>query len=769
MRLLAPDALRDDQKQVLDACRAWLPAGAVCVNVMVGAEPWDVRPLVLSGSQVLLYRFSRPLPELRCKNYAAELEGFTVLPACPITVVRPHPAAQFLAVRPFEQSTLALDLESGSREAGPGNILLAQQAIRCVRDMRSRNLVHGHLCPENIAIVQGELRLLDPIFGAVNGPAGGTLAPEISGQEELAHPTDLFGLGVVLRALLGSVLPEPQSQVLKRLLLPSPKQRPSLEEVEEAFGGASAAKAPSSSGKLVKRPSGNQPSSGAPSPSAAPAAAASQRRSPLVTLVLLAAIVAAAGYFVRIRYPKAYFGLARNIPILAPQRSEVLERDWESGDRVKMLAVARAAVLEHNPAAENAIIDSILAGANPPDTSPRLMRVAFNGLWRDSLARGDQEAVIALTVAPLLRQGLDEIPPLNTLHPAVVLAVAAEMSPSNPAEPLKKIPLSTFANLPDVVGGAFRQLGELGVSSVGAPEAIGLASIITGAFEPAAFEAFIGSDTNPKIVIAKVAIIRPIISKNDTAAAQLLATLRDRGGEFGQVLSWFDIEDLAKWSRLPSQDKISIVLNQLPRELSQAQYADLMTFPLPGVREQSAAALKQRFLKESDTNLLLTLSGEGNRLTREQTIAIVSALTLEPSKRVPFIAAWFGLKPAPDTVLLLLLARGGYDSTDTFNLEAARYLRRSQWRATTDMLKLLAQHPEPLARTLAYVRLDPKDDQQRKILQDRISAEKDKGLLKMVMAKLSSDLPSATTAAPAVAPASAQPATQPSPAAPKGK
>lgn len=764
MRLLAPDALRDDQRQMLDSYRPWLPPGAVCVNVMVGTEPWDIRLLVLSGSQVSLYRFSRHLPELRCRTYAAELEGFSVLPACSISVVSPHPAAQFLAVRPYEQATLAIELESGAREAGPGNLPLVQQVMRCVRDMRSRNLVHGHLCPENIAWVHGELRLLDPIFGAASGATGGTLAPEISADQELSHPSDLYGLGVVLRALLGTALPEEQGQVLKRLLLPSPKQRPSLEEVEEAFGGPSSAKGASSSGKLVKRPSASVSDSRAGRAPLPPAPVFVQRRSPLFTLFLLAVLVAAAGYFVRLRYPKAYFALARNIPVLASQRSEDFERDWESGDRARMLTVARAAVLDNNPAAENAIIDSILAGANPPETSPRLMRVAFNAVWRDSLARGDQEAVIALTVAPMLRQGLDEIPPLSSLHPAVVLAVAAEMSPANPGDPLKKIPLSTFARLPDVVGGAFRQLGELGVSSVGSPEAIGLASIVTGAFEPAAFDAFIGSDSNPKIVIAKVAIIRPIISKNDAAATQLLVTLRDRGGEFGQVLSWFDIEDLAKWSRLPSQDKLSIVLNQLPRDLSQAQYADLLTFPLPGVREQAAAALKQRFFKDADTNLLLTLSGEGNRLTREQTIAIVSALTLEPSKQVPFIAAWFGLKPAPDTVLLLLLARGGYDSTDTFNLEAARYLRRSQWSATTDMLKLLAQHPEPLARTLAYVRLDPKDDEQRKILQARISAEKDKGLLKMVMAKLSSDLPSG---APAATPAADQ---QPPPAAPpKGK
>ena len=164
------------------------------------------------------------------------------------------------------------------------------------------------------------------------------------------------------------------------------------------------------------------------------------------------------------------------------------------------------------------------------------------------------------------------------------------------------------------------------------------------------------------------------------------------------------------------------------------------------MREQAAVELKKRFFRDADGNLLLTLSGPGNRLTREQTIALVSALALDPAKRTPFVTAWFGLKPAPDTALLILLARSGYDSTDTFNLEASRYLRRTQWSATTEMLQLLAQHPEPLARTLAYSRLDPKIDAQKKILQDRISAEKDQGLLKMVMGKLSADLPPAPSA-----------------------
>jgi len=85
----------------------------------------------------------------------------------------------------------------------------------------------------------------------------------------------------------------------------------------------------------------------------------------------------------------------------------------------------------------------------------------------------------------------------------------------------------------------------------------------------------------------------------------------------------------------------------------------------------------------------------------------------------------------------VLLARSEKDSTDHFNLEAARYLRKnSDWTATTEMLQILAHHPEPLARSLAYARLSTRDPEQRKILQQRLSEEGDKGLANRVMEKL---------------------------------
>lgn len=767
MRLLAPDELREDQRSAFDSYRALLPAGAVCVNVMVGSEPWDVRPLLLQGNHVVLYRFSQGLSDVQLSNYRAELEGLTALSFVSARVERSGGARQLVIVRPYEPTTLAEQLGKGEVTPGVHNLQAIQGLIRSVRELRSRNLVHGHICVENAVLSGGAIKLLDPLIGAINGTRGPSVAPELVPGQDVHHPSDLFGLGLVISTLLGEPSVALQRDVVRRLVGAAAKQRPSLEEVEEAFGVGSSGdgavtRSAGAAGKVVRRSDAKSASNretrardeDAPTKNREVAPA---RRSafPFFASVILALV--GAGYVLRIRYPQTYFDLARFVPVLAPERSEAFEREWASGDKVRMLAVARAAVLEHNPAAENAIIDSVMSGETPPNTSPTLMRVALSDMWRSSLSRTDTDAVLALTVAPLFPQGLEQISSLSALNPGVILAVAAQMPPSNPGEQLKRLHLTIFTALPDPIGGVFRQLGELGVSSAGAPEAIGLANIIAGNASPAAFDALMGADMSPKNVIAKISIVLPIISGNEAAASQLLTSLRDREGDFGQVLSWFDIDDLAKWSRLPSQDKLLILLNRLPQDdakdskvgLSQAQYADLLTFPLPGIREQAAAKLRERYFKEQDTNLLLTLSGPGNRLSREQTVALVSALTLNAQKSVPFIGAWFGLKPSPDTVLLLLLARSGYDTSDTFNLEAARYLRRTQWNATADELRLMAQHPEPLARTLAYARLDPKDDTQKKILQERVSTERDKGLLKMVTAKLSADL-SAPPPLPAV-------------------
>ncbi len=750
MKLVSPDELSDEQRARLGSYRPWLPAGAVCVNVGLGPEPWDVRPLVLDGAKVTLYRFSRSLPEALCKSLGAELEGFSVLSSCQVIVKRRPGSGQFAVARPYHAATVQELLERGEIRPGEHNLGLVKEMISLVKEMRSSRLVHGHLCPSNLALVDGRFHLLDPLIATVNGSESATMPPEAEPGHEVQPASDIFGLAHVVSSLLGESALGSQQQMLKRMLLPSPKQRPTLEEVEAVFAGAASTGAgPSASGKVLRRQEPGAAEKPAEAVSPRPEQSSFWRAAR--AFVACGAIVAGSGFVLREQYPSAYFKIAGRVPLLAPQRSVEFENDWASGDKSRMLRVAQAAVKDRNPAAENAVIESIMSGANPPFTTARLMRVAYDSLWRDQLRDSDVDAVLRLSLAPLYPKGLEDMPALGSLHPGVILAVAGQMPPSDPSPQLKQIQVSVFSRLPDPVGGVFRQLSELGISSAGSPEAVALAAIVSGSASAGVFDAFIGSDSSPKNVVAKLAIILPIIRNNDAATAQLVTALRDGGAEIGQVLSWFDIEELPKWSAVSGGDKLSIVLNQLPEKgLSQAQYADLLAFPLATVREQAAGALRQKFFKDADTKLLLTLSGDGNRLTRDQTIALVASLTLEPAKRGAFVEVWFGLKPDPDTVLLLLLARNSYDSSDVFNLQAARYLRRTQWKPSADVLRLLAEHPEPLARSLAYARLDPKEDAQRKILQERVSSEKDAGLLKMVTSKLSSSLPPLPAKSPGV-------------------
>jgi hypothetical protein len=184
--------------------------------------------------------------------------------------------------------------------------------------------------------------------------------------------------------------------------------------------------------------------------------------------------------------------------------------------------------------------------------------------------------------------------------------------------------------------------------------------------------------------------------------------------------------------------KLDVVLSATTAaELDQAQYADLLKYPVAEARNFAANMLQKKVFTQGAEKLLLTLSSDANALSREQTIALLAALKAEPSTRGQFLTKWFELQPNADTIVLLLVARSHADSADLFNLEAARYLRRNTWSAPFSLLELLAKHPEPLARVLAYGKLNVASAAERDLLKKRLSLEKDDGCLKALMAKLS--------------------------------
>jgi hypothetical protein len=174
--------------------------------------------------------------------------------------------------------------------------------------------------------------------------------------------------------------------------------------------------------------------------------------------------------------------------------------------------------------------------------------------------------------------------------------------------------------------------------------------------------------------------------------------------------------------------------------LSYTQWSDLLSSPLLGVRQKAASFLKRQLddLGYDESGLLEVLRAGKSSLNREQVIALLSLLRVDAKSRLPFISAWLQMKPPADFVVLALVARSHVSDKDALNVEAARYVREKNWKVSLDVLTLLARHPEPLARMVAYAKLSPTDSRMRKLLQKRVQVEDNGSCKKFLETKLSS-------------------------------
>ncbi len=770
MKLVSPEALTEHQRGILQGYTRFFPDGSVCVNVIVGAEPWDLRPILLLRGAVTLVRFSTALSELLARSAASELEGFSVLCTSQQLAQLLPGEGRLMLMRPYFAETLKDYLAHEGTIKVQERITIANALIKLVAELSRRNVAHGHISPANVVRDGPELLLIDPIIGTLHGSSDLYLPPERTFGNLPDPQGDLYCLGRMLTTLLGESLSSQQQSIVEQLLLPSPKQRPSVEDVGLAFGlggefmsksnltsGNHTINQQSGQGRVVRtgarsssdRSIGRVPDrsdgelNGGPDEERAGAQRLSntQRRtgSWITPLVYVAATLLAAGWVIKDRYPALYFELTSRVPMLAAQHSAEYETEWASRDRARMATVGRAAVIRREPAAINTIVNDLTAGANADGVCGALLRVALSDGWRDELTPADRYAALVFALEGLVPEGRAQVTETRTLHPGVLLAVLGQMTLKNLPQELMDLPVETLVRLPLPFGQLFAEAKAMGVTKLSDPPVVGLAQIVTGNANSQAYERFLGSEAQAGLTLAKVSLILPVVSTSDTAASELLNVLGDRGDEIATLVHWFNIEELAGWRSVKAADKISLVLGVLPSSaLTVPQLADLLTFPVERVRNEAASKLNTVFSGQEEERLLATLATPASGLSREQMIALLSALAVPAQSRIPFITAWFNLAPSADAVVLVLLSRSHVDSNDVFNLEAARFLRRSSWNATIDILRLLSRHPEPLARVLAYGKLDPSVDASRSILLERQSTEKDEACLKVLRERLKS-------------------------------
>ena len=738
MKLVSPESLSVDQRGVLDRYVKYLPEGAVCINVVIGEAPWDIRPLFFAEGEVRIARLSENIPTEALTRAASEIEGFRLL-FNKETSISPIPElGRLLLIRPYAASTLLDELQQGRPKDRASLRSIVEKLIQLVVSLSQRSVVHGHLSPANIILKEnGELSLVDPIIGALSGTRDSFSAPELE-RGELPHASaDLYSLGRLARTLLGDELTDRQGSVIEQSLLSSPKQRPSLLELTLAFESDSISQSASLGAAQ------NIPAVTSVSPEVSmELAATQQRREPATSgwvsvAVFGVIVVAIAGLlYLRANNPAQYYSLARYIPYLTDEYSAEYEREWASGQKSRMSVVARAAVIRGEPAAIHTIVNDIINGSNPPFVRGKFLRIALNADWNGELNWEEYRVSLGLGLQGLLPNAALKLPPLAKLHPGVLLAIMAETDPRLASSELKTQPLQLLKSLPEPFLSLFAALESIGAVSLGDTRVIGMAALGTGQISKEAVRAVLPNTLNTQQVVLLLRVLEPLVLVHPALANFLWEELSERDDGLARSIAWFGTFDISNWDAVSMPLKLKTLTGSVADSFSFTQLTDLLTFPSSEVRGEAMKVLQRRETGLNAT-VLQTVISAGDTLTREQVVALLATLRVAEEKRAPFITAWFEMRPPADFVVLLLLARGQGTTDDILNLEAARYLRKTEWEGTTDILSLMARHSEPLARMLAYTRLSQTDMQQKKILEERLAKEENSVCKKLLQEKLS--------------------------------
>lgn len=791
---VSTESLTREERAVVDEAVVVAAAQGVLVGALRTGRNWDVRPLLLDQGSVSVIRLSHPAaaPQSLALLERTMRELSSQGDFEPLIGVGVH-RARVWTRRLFLSETLA----SGRAGAALSHdaLTVARRLIESVDRLHRRGVVHGHIVPTNVAIVENAPLLFDHGYfwcDKERWESEHKLPQDFSPDGVPVPATDVYGLAEVLPLILGAPTAE-QRQVIARMLHPEPGARPSLAEVLGIFSLASSyisgerqavvAVAPVRSGKVLQphatiaakapgpdkiapreavatapvlsRPTlsetspREEPVSGAPS-SETPLAVGAKGKAldlgpallELLTRYRMQSVIAVCLLGLAV----IYFAFSAPRPVeLSGEKFAQFQLWWTSNQGSLMQRTAEAAVQDDEEAVA-VVLQDAQSGAKRQGIRGTLLRVAFDTRWERTLTAVDKKVLVRLGLAPLVPVSFEGLPPPEKLSPAVSLAIMADLQVTEESPTLAQVPLVNLTRLPEPIGSSFAKLGILGVSSCGDPVARGLAQLLVVAKEGKdlaalkALEAYFSrpnSDGSGELIL-----LLPLLSERKGYEDEVSAALLDRGGPLAQRLLWFETERLAGWEKVPKRLRLALSAGEMGGvTFTSEQLADLLLFPVPIIQNSAKEKLIAATQNVQLQNTIGVLASQENHLSRSQTIALLSALKWEGDRGYSFVSSWFSSTPDPDTVIKILLARGYSESLDPFAIEAPRYLKGKRWHLGLDELKLLSTHHEPVVRALMYTTLDGSNPEEAKILRDMAKVEPNKRMRVRILEKLGEVIP----------------------------
>lgn len=749
-RVSLPQTLSPDRRRVVEELLKHSGETGRLVGVMLGAATWDVRPIVESQLGLSMLRASDPeLPK-----YQERLNSFRalLLRLGSLGQAAPEEIGEFSGRLWSRRALFTHTLEDAAAQEmlAPGTAFV-RALVEAVILMLEGGVLHGHLSASNIGLGNsGSAVILDGgfhMFTLQRTVYPREMAPELRAGSAASVQSEIYSLGAVLSRLPRSLLTAAESEIVTRMLVSHPNGRPRLSEIRTAFGlpqrsaATTAVKPSTPAARLLTEPSTevrsralNKKKAGGKAKVGGAQQVGQQLRGQLQSIIatvilLIVVVIALRGWSAVLSGPSTHSEDAVDLPFADY---------WKSGQSSLMEKVAYAAVVRGNNDAREAIIDDAKLGQKRPLVRNELIQTALNPAWAEDLSPTDITAVLRLALTNLIPEQERVLPPLDSVHPGVLLAVLASSQLQARAQSLGGLPLKKMFELPEPYGSAYSALAATGVQHLGESSAVGLAHILSGAVNGDSIIAVLLDQSRGAFLRDRMTLL---IGLFDAVPGLDRATydtvLATREDPLSVTLAWFDGDDTVNWLSQGPGVRLSLAAELWPASpLEWEQTVDLLSFPLLSVRLKAAQLLKENLNQAGIKNTIDSIAKVDGGLTRLQIVALMHALTLEGESKFTFVAKWFETKPDPFRVLELLLARNDVAGVDAFDVEAARYLNRSVWQVSDAVLAQLANHTEPLARALAYSKLDPQVSTQRKILDQRINSEQNPRLKEQLRQKL---------------------------------
>lgn len=720
-RITGVEELTNEQHELVESYKKQSYSEGVLVGVLHGKAAWDLRPLLLSQGRIFTLRFSDPslsgYPELNA-NFSSLLHALQIERNITASITVGQAGEQHWVRRLWFDETLADVMESQHSQLQPEAFIRA--LVLEVGRLHRMGLAHGHLSPSNISLVQNFPCVFD--FGfltATPAYSAPDCAPEIQAGGFASRASDIYGIGLIIRDMLGHSPHALWHDITERMTLSEPNLRPSLEEVryliETPAAHARVERGVPGGHLLTGRGVEQQQFHPYTAENAAPVPAQNQE------------IRKVSGFLLGILGTLAILGCWQlwKISFKSPAERQVeYQQYWESGQPSFMKIVAEAAIEDQDQFAQAIIIKAVENGENK--VLADLFKVAFDPRWEEQLTDVDRGMVIGLASEKMLHYPV-ALPPLDQLSPGVILALASSLSLESPGRQLEKVPLSAMTSLPGDVGNAFRTLAAEGIQHMEQLQPKALSHLLAGDISGISILAYFKDCGEMPACLARLSAILPSVSRTTGLDSVLYAKLPAAAPPLAPLLGWFETEDFAGWSSVKALDKMQLMAGRIPSSVKSFEAAvDLLRFPLKGVREEAVKIVVENpGIGPAMQSFISTIAAlpSDQSVSRAQNIALLHAMRNRGEIAFTFFEQWFSTRPNPQAVLRLLLSRPDVGGMDPFSLEACRYLSREAWTINDEDLRKLVKHDEPLARALAYNKLRVDIPQEFEILQQMSQEE----------------------------------------------